>query len=236
MKFKQTLIALLMTVSLIQVFGQERVSREKLSFYATSGTLSKATGWSYNSTLGEWVDFENVISDNKDFKEKYKSLQGEYMMSETSQNFLNIQTKSVIYKGTTYYVVIVDKWSGRYEYPTLQQDWYSFNQTFGYIYTKVEYQKLLNIVSLVELKTQYMVSIGSKYEKYDETKFLDLIQTELSQVKSEYSTEYTFPVMKSKEGAIRFYLPDSFSTYSKYDFEKKYFETVLNDFSNLLIK
>lgn len=236
MKIKLTLITLLLTGTLFQVFGQERTNREKLSFDTTSGILSKATGWANNSTLGEWIDYENVISDSKDYKDKYKSLQGKYMMSRISQNFQKVQTRTITYTGTTYYVLIVDKWSGRYEYPSIREDWYTFKQTIGYIYTKEEYQKLLNIESLVELKTQYMVSMGSKYEKYDETKFLDLIQTELSKEKSKYSSEYTFPIMKSKEGAIRFYLPESFSTYSKYDFEKKYFETDFENFTKIIIR
>lgn len=236
MKIKLTLITLLLTGTLFQVFGQERTNREKLSFDKISGILSKATGWANNSTLGEWIDYENVISDSKDYKDKYKSLQGEYMMSRISQNFQKVQTRTITYKGTTYYVLIVDNWSGVYEYPSISQDWYTLKQTIGYIYTKAEYQKLLNIESLVELKTQYMVSIGSKYDKYDETKFLDLIQTELAQEKSKYSTEYTFPIMKSKEGAIRFYLPESFSTYSKYDFEKKYFETDFESFTSIILK
>lgn len=236
MKIKLTLIALLLTGFTLQIFGQERTNREKLSFETTSGTLLKATGWANNSTLGEWIDFVNVISDNKDYKVKYKSLQGSYMMSHISQNFKKVQTKTVSYKGTIYYVLIVDKWSGRYEYPSIREDWYEFKKTIGYIYTREEYQILLNIESLVELKTQHMVSIGSKYEKYDETKFLDLIQTELSKEKSKYSSEYTFPVMKSKEGAIRFYLPDSFSTYSKYDFDKKYFETDFENFTKIILK
>jgi hypothetical protein len=78
--------------------------------------------------------------------------------------------------------------------------------------------------------------MGSKYEKYDETIFLDLIQTELSKVESAYSPEYTFPIRKSKEGAIRFYIPEYFSTYSKYDFEKKYFETDSETFANMILK
>lgn len=236
MKFKLTLITILMTGSLLQVFGQERTNREKLNFDTTSGTLLKATGWANNSTLGEWIDYENVISDNKDYKVKYKSLQGAYMMSHISQNFQKVQTRTVTYKGTTYYVLIVDKWSGRYEYPSIREDWYEFKETIGYIYTKDEYQKLLNIDTLIDLKTRYMVSIGSKYEKYDETKFLDLIQTEMSQEKSKYSTEHTFPITKSKEGNIRFYLPESFSTYSKYDFEKKYFETDFESFTKIILK
>jgi hypothetical protein len=236
MKYKTTLIALFIVGSITQAFGQERTNREKLIFETASGTLINAIGWANNTTLGEWVDYVNVISHDKDYKLKYKSLQGAYMMSNTRQNFIKIQTKTVTYKGAKYYVLMVDKWNGRYEYPSIQQDWYEYKETIGYIYTEKEYQKLFNLVSLVELKTQYIVKLGSKYENFDETKFLDLIQTELSQEKSKYSDEYIFPVMKSKEGAIRFYVPDIFITYSNYDFENKYFETDLENFTKIIIK
>ncbi len=235
MKIKIIVITILTTISL-QVLGQERKNREKLSFDSTSGTLLIAKGWALNPVLGEWIDYDNVISDNKDYKTKYKILQGANMMSETSQNFQIVQTKTINYKGTNYYVLIIDKWSGTYEYPSIQQDWYKFKETFGYIYTKEEYQKLNNINTLIELKTKFKVNIGSKYEKYDETNFLDLIQTELSLEKGKYPLEYTFPIMKSNEGAIRFYLPEIFTTKNKYDFEKKYFETDFESFSKIILK
>ena len=220
-----------------QMIGQERTNREKLSFVTSSeNKLSKATGWAYNTTLGEWVDYENVISDDKNYKDKYKSLQGAYMMSHSSQNFQWLWTRTISFKGTLYYVLILEKWSGAYQYPSIQEDWYEFKETIAYVYTKEEYQKLFDIESPVELKTKCKVSMGSKYEKYDETIFLDLIQTELSKVKSAYSPEYTFPVRKSKEGAVRFYIPESFSTYSNYDFEKKYFESDFETFVNIILK
>ena len=187
-----------MTFSISHIYGQERTNRVKLTFEKTSETLLKAIGWSYNSTLGEWIDYANVISDEKEFKNEYKSLQGAYMMSQTSQNFLKMLTRTVTFKGTTYYVIIIDKWSGQYEYPAIKEDWYEFKETSGYIYTKEEYQKLFSFESLIELKTKYIVSMGSKYENYNEIVFLDLIQTELSKEKSDYSFSYTFPFLKSK--------------------------------------
>ncbi len=204
-------------------------------FESSSDTLKTAKGWSYNSTLGEWVDYENVISYDKSYKDKYKSLQGEYMMSNTYQNFLNIQTKTIIYKDTLFYVLIIEKWSGAYKYPSIKQDWYTFKEVVAYIFKKEEYQKIFNVDNILELKTKNFVRMRLIYENYDEIKFLDLIQTELSTVKSKYSSDYTFPLMKSKEGTIRFYIPDYFSTYSKYDFEKKYFETDIKNFNKIVL-
>jgi hypothetical protein len=242
MKTKSLLTSLLLTFLLFQVYSQERVNREKLSFSEVSGTLSNATGWAYNTTLGEWIDYKNVISDDKDYKTKNAILKGSWMMSKVSKNFINMQIKTITFKGETYYVLIINKWSGSYEYPALEMDWQPYKITIGYIYTKEEYSKLKNIENIIEVKTKYLVCIGSKYRKYNEKTFLDLIQTELNkEIDSIYfppTTEYIFPLMKTKEGAIRFLLPNSsiLSEYSKSGFEKEYFETNFVDFSNLLIK
>jgi hypothetical protein len=234
---KLTLLLLFMTCSSLslKVFCQERVNREKLSFGSTSGILEKCTGWAYNSKIGEWIGYENVISENKDFKEKYSILQGEKMMSRVFQNFLKMQIKTLGFNGATYYVLVVEKWSGRYEYPSLELDWYSFKEVLGFVFSQEEYQKFSKLEGQIELKTKYRVNLGSKYEEYDEIKFLDLLQSELSQEKTKYSIEYKFPILLTKENAVRFYIPDSFSSYSNYDFEKKYFETDLENFSRLVI-
>jgi len=237
MKTKFTLLAVLIVISSANLFGQERVNRVELHFQSSSDKLIKATGWDYNSTLGEWINYKNVINDDKDFKGKYKMLQGAYMMSRTNQNFISIQTKTVTYKGIKYYVLIVKKWQGEYEYPYIQEDWYEYKSTEGYIFKENEYNKLKNINSLIVLKTKHKVSIGSKYEKYNEQKFLDLIQTELSSKQDDFSIVYKFPILKSKEGAIRFCVPDYFtSSDPTYNFDKRYFETDSSNFFKIIIK
>jgi len=221
----------------IILLGQERVNRENLKFDKISKPLTKAIGWEYNATLGKWIDYNNVISQNTRYKEGiYRLEKGRYMMSNYSQNFIKIQTKSVIYKGTEYFVLIIEKWKGEFVDINIHEcEWRSYRQTDGYIFSKEEYRKLHNIENMVELKTKYMVSIGER-EKYNETNFLSLIQTALEAEKREDSTEYIFPVLKSTEGTIRFYLPDSFSSDSKYNFDIKYFETSFQIFSNIIIK
>ena len=235
--FKLTLITLLMTFSIEQIYGQERTNREKISFNKISDTLLTATGWKYNSTIGEWIDYNNVISTTKETG--YGGQVREQLSISSisrNENFEKVQTKAITYEGITYYVLIVDKWNGQYKYPTIHEDWYYFKETIGYIYGNKEYQKLMNLENLIELKTKYRVSMGSSYEEYEETKFLDLIQTELENEKNKYSTEYTFPIMKSKEGAIRFRLPYNLIYKPYMDFAKEYFETDFNNFTKIILK
>lgn len=239
---KKLFLSISFLMLVISSYSQGRQNRAKLAFTNQSEILNKATGWSYNSTLGEWIDYENVMSNDKNYKTKYKSLQGRYMMSRKSQNFINIQFKTVSIESKTYYILLVKKWQGRYEYPSISEDWYEWKETFGYIYDQSEYDKISKIDTtgkVTILSTKKVVSLGSAYEKYDETKFLDLIQTEIkSEVKS-YATEYKFPIMEAtveNEKLIRFYVPARFSKYSNYDFEKEYFEVKPLQFEKLIMK
>ena len=231
---------LLTTISLIicnSSFSQERVNREKLKFEKSSTTLEKATGWSYSSQYGEWVDYSNVISNDKMYKGEFKSLQGRYMMSHNTQNFTKIQTRTITHNGEIYYVLIVEKWSGQYKYPHSKIDWNSYKVHYAYIFSENEYSKLNDINELIELKTQIVAYVSTQFERYTEVKFLDLIQTELHKELDRHSLEYGFPVMKSNEGKIRFYTPVILSKFSKnYDFEKEYFETDIDNFSKIIIK
>jgi hypothetical protein len=229
---KKLALALTLFLFCFILKGQERVNRDKLSFIESSQILTKATGWAFNSTLGEWIDFENVISDNKDYKGKYKSLQGDWMMSRTYQNFIDIQSKTLLFNNIKYYVLIINKWYGKYEYPSIKEDWYTYVWTRGYIYTEEEFKKLESFEKNIEIKTDLWVDMGSKYEKYDETIFLDLIQTKFTQEKDKYSGTSSFPLLKTDKGGIRFYLPPA----TKSDFEKAYFETDYESFSKILIK
>jgi hypothetical protein len=136
-------------------------------------------------------------------------------------------------------VLKINKWDIEfYDYLHKESDWRTYKQIVGYIFSKEEYQKLHNIENLVELKTKYMVSVDifPIMKPYSETEFLDLIQTALQTEKNENSFEYIFPALKSTEGTIRFYLPEKSSSKPKYDFDKKYFETSLKNFSKIIVR
>ena len=237
---KKIILSIILFSLVTNVFSQSRVNRSKLSFSNSSEKLSSSTGWSYNETLGEWIDYENVINKDKDYKTKYKSLRGEYMMSRIKQNFIDIKTKSLSINEEKYFVVMVRKWDGRYKYPSIYEDWYSWEEVQGFIFTENEYSKILNFTGEIKLETNNYVELGSSYEKYDETVFLDLIQNELKS-DNKYSSKYTFPVLKTTSDeleVIRFYVPQVFtkSKFNSYNFEKEYLETSPENFDKIIIR
>jgi hypothetical protein len=237
---KKIILSIILFSLVTNVFSQSRVNRSKLSFSNSSEKLSSSTGWSYNETLGEWIDYENVINKDKVYKTKYKSLRGEYMMSRIKQNFIDIKTKSLSINEEKYFVVMVRKWDGRYKYPSIYEDWYSWEEVQGFIFTENEYSKILNFTGEIKLETNNYVELGSSYEKYDETVFLDLIQNELKS-DNKYSSKYTFPVLKTTSDeleVIRFYVPQVFtkSKFNSYNFEKEYLETSPENFDKIIIR
>jgi len=237
---KKIILSIILFSLVTNVFSQSRVNRSKLSFSNSSEKLSSSTGWSYNETLGEWIDYENVINKDKVYKTKYKSLRGEYMMSRIKQNFIDIKTKSLSINEEKYFVVMVRKWNGRYKYPSIYEDWYSWEEVQGFIFTENEYSKILNFTGEIKLETNNYVELGSSYEKYDETVFLDLIQNELKS-DNKYSSKYTFPVLKTTSDeleVIRFYVPQVFtkSKFNSYNFEKEYLETSPENFDKIIIR
>ena len=219
---KFSIFLFLLTISL-PGFTQERVNRPKLKFEASSDTLTKATGWAYNETLGEWIDYENSISDDKNSKQNYKVCDLFYQ----NQNFSKLYTKSILHKGLKYYIFIIEKCA------SFKADFKKFD---GYIFTDDEYQKLSNLQNIVELRTFGNVSQILKSNSIDETLFLDLIQSELLKEEEKFKANYIFPVMKSSEGMIRFYLPDFFWESNIYNFDKAYFEVDPKSFSKIILK
>jgi len=217
-------------------FGQERINRGKLEFTSESMVLNKSVGWSYNNAIGEWVDYGNVICSDKNYKSSNKEYQirynlaGSNLMSRIYQNFNSLQIKSFTYLDVKYYVLIVDKWDGNYKYPTLNEDWGFFRKTCGYIFNELEYNKLKDIKS----DTFTIVNITHFVEDinvYKESKFLDLIEYEL--LATSFCEPYSFNLLKSRDGNIRFFTPTKASEIES--FQYKYFETRLENFEKLLI-
>jgi len=227
---KELLLWLIIFPSIL--FSQERVNRENLEFHSKIGQLDKAIGWSFNKSTGDWVDFQNLISDKESYKDNGSIIASKTLMSHNENNFLNLEFRDLIYKDKTYYILMVTKWNGRYEYPSIYRGWIIFKQLKAFIYTPEEFEKLKNLKEgeKVVLKTGLEISthIDSKYSEEDP---LDRIQYVLDNNSSYF--EYEFPVIISNEGKVRFFLPDHYSSYEDpYDLNKEYFEIDKEAFGN----
>jgi len=207
-------------------YSQARVNRPEIKFENQSEVLNQATGWSYNSTLGEWIDHDNVISSDK----------REYRPSRHTQNFIEMQFKTVNVNNEKYYVLMVQKWAGSYLYPEIYEDWVRWVQISGYIFSEAQYKKIWDFDTtgpIIKLVTKRWVS----FRKHKADTFLDLIQTELLSNERSLSGGCTLPIMKAlveNEEFIRFYVPECYDD-SFINFDKEYFEVVPSEFEKLKI-
>jgi hypothetical protein len=226
------------------LIGQARENRKPLSFTQSSQTINHATGWAYNSTHGEWIDFDNVISSDKKMKELKKNRLPEYLHSRNEQSFISLKVKTLEVDSITYYVLIHEKWKGRYKYPNIYEDWQFWKVTYGYIFPKEEYLKLskLDTSYVSELTTNKRVMYGAQFYKFDEQAFLNYVRKEILKEAGpydEYEKPYVFPIkitIADGKEYIRFYMPEKFGLYDKYDFEKSYFELEPEQFGKLTIQ
>jgi hypothetical protein len=175
---KKLVFILAMAVIGSVVFGQARTNAEKPQFLPVqSEILTKATGWAYNESLGEWIDYDNMISSDKGYKVQITALLGTpYMFSREDQNFISIQTRMFTYKGINYYLLIVIKWVGSYTYPSIYEGWSYDEDMTGYIFSIDEFEKLKNINGLATLKAIGGAG-GGKGRKYNDAAWLDSIQS-----------------------------------------------------------
>lgn len=215
-------------------FGQDRVNREKLNYNDSSEIISKVTGWSYNTELGEWIDYENVICKEKTYKSNYKDLSAEFMKSLYYHNFINLQTKTIIVDGLKYYLLLIKKYEGSYDYPHIRKDWKIYIAINAFIFSQKEFQKLKNISNkTVELKTKLQASVYQQF--YIHESFTSSIQDKILR-NTNHPFVYIFPIYKAENGKVRFLLPKDYPSFEKkYNFDEEYFEIDFEDFQQLII-
>ena len=226
---KEIIICFLALLISTNSYSQARKNRPDITFENQSEVLSKATGWSYNSTLGEWIDHENVISDSKNKRDP----------SRLSQNFIDMQFKTVVVNNEKYYVLIVQKWAGRYVYPEIYEDWYRWVEFNGYIFSEEQYNRIWSLNTIGSV-INLVIETWTVVRRENADTFLDLIQTSL--LSGFTISKCVFSFMKAEvenEEFIRFYVPEcSFSYYdetSYFNFDKEYFEVAPTEFEKLKI-
>ncbi|MBE9489486.1 MAG: hypothetical protein IMY67_04260 [Bacteroidetes bacterium] len=219
------------------IFAQDKINSEKISFIYQSDSITNAIGWSYNETLGEWVDFQNVISHDKQSKKEGSLKLSDELTSFQKQNFSSIHVRTVSVASKIYCVLIINKLTGEYKYPSVKKRWSYKTETVGHIFTEKDFKKLFIYDKIiVEANTP---ALASQYtNEYNEKEFLAQIQSAVLQLKSDSNLNYIFPVKRAisnGEQVVRFYLPYQMNSSNKYNFSKEYFEISKREFDKLII-
>jgi hypothetical protein len=230
-KMKTLTVTVFIVVFSAVGLGQSRENRIELEFEKSSRILSESTGWYFNQSTGEWVENKNFISD------KHYDSQGS-LLSFMNQNFITLETKVVNHKGKNIYILIVQKWSGRWKYPSIRQDWQAYKTYNLFFFDEPEWMRLCSLEGNLILKCSHETSLSTDGEISIE----DAVQNIIQNYYAKYPCEYVFSILKSDEGQIRFYLPYKDSKYNReypvnygdeYDFENSYFETTPENFSKI---
>lgn len=220
-------IFLAITLSLIcavTCFGQERVNRGKLSFDNSGPILNNITGWSYDETVGEWVNYKGVLVPGKG---KYNS---GIAKSFHFNNIISLQFKTLTYNNVQYYILIWAKWEGAYKYPYIHVDWEWWKTKNFMMFTKEDMNKLKNLTNepiTIEVPTLSRTSYANTIS--DE----DVIQKEMGYYLDHvHQRKCSIVIYKATDGAIRFMFDDDVYNYNSIN--KQYFEITETDYSLLL--
>ncbi len=250
---KKILLLILCFNTISNIQSQERVDKKKEIFSEQkSDTLKNATGWKFNNLTSEWVENKNVIYTRNSSKSQNDIDMGLAIFSK-SQNFINLKFKTLNVDNEKYYILLVKKWTGAYKYPSIREDWYEIEEINAYGFSEEEYNLLKNHLESntvsnkkIELKTEILVTLKSFRKDIPEENYPNLIIEEINRKniikkkrkkkKSKYSSDIIFPILKTEsknKEVVRFYIP---SSYYKFDFEKEYFESSLDNFKKLIVK
>ena len=225
-------------------YSQSRVNPKKdlmigeFKLWALGDDIS---GWDLDKGE-EWKERKGYLRVGKsvdfiDINEKYQ-LKGYITESKsrTPQNFNEIGVISVNYKDKKYIGLALEKVEGTYRYPSIKEDYYTFESHYVYLFEEDELRKLENLNGELELKV-FLGTYGDRFlsEKkyqscYENLKFLfeagRNLEDEIFKLKRTES---------EGEEVVRFLTPQTISRYGKLiDFDNHYFEVSLDKFNELI--
>ena len=241
MKKLSVLLILFMGLS---VYSQSRTSSKKdliIGEFQSWVIGDDVSGWDFDKE--EWkermgylrvgnklttIDIYEKDNGVKIFKEELKSY--------TPQNFNEWGVIKVTYKGEEYVGFGIETVRGRYKYPSIKEDWYTFINYNVYLFEKEELLKLETLDGILDLKVlmgTYGDSLNrdKKYQScYDNLKFLFEKGDKDNEIFKFKKTE------SDGVNVVRFLTSQKISKYGDkpIDFENHYFEVNMEKFNELL--
>ena len=158
------------------------------------------------------------------------------LKSNTPQNFNEWGVIKVTYKGKEYVGFGIETVGGRYEYPSIYKNWYTYIEYSVYLFEKEELLKLEILDGIVDLRV-FMGTYGNSLNKEKKYKSCYGNLKYLFENKDTDNVIFKFKKTES-EGlkVVRFLTSQKISKYGSkpIDFENHYFEVNVEKFNELL--
>jgi hypothetical protein len=222
-------------------YSQSRVNPKKdliIGEFQSWVIGDNVSGWDFDKE--EWKERKGYLRVGKDvgyidISEKYNSTITE-SKSRTTQNFNEWGVIKVTYKGEEYVGFGIETVEGRYKYPSIREDWYTYINYNVYLFKKEELLKLETLDGVVDLK----VFVGVYGDSLNKEKKYQSCYDNLKFVLENGDRDEEIIKFKKTESdgvdVIRFLTTQKISKYGDklIDFENHYFETSMEKFNELL--
>ena len=222
-------------------YSQSRVNPKKdliIGEFQSWVIGDNVSGWDFDKE--EWKERKGYLRVGKDvgyidINEKYNSTITE-SKSRTTQNFNEWGVIKVTYKGEEYVGFGIETVGGRYKYPSIREDWYTYINYNVYLFKKEELLKLETLDGVVDLK----VFVGVYGDSLNKEKKYQSCYDNLKFVLENGDRDEEIIKFKKTESdgvdVIRFLTTQKISKYGDklIDFENHYFETSMEKFNELL--
>ena len=209
----------------------------------SSSVVTNFIGWAYDEISEKWCGYYNTLY------AKYRNnnkTPGRMVQDDMAffNNIVSLQIKKVEYEGETYYLLLSASYVGRYEYPSIEEGWYSKKVTDMYILSSEEYAKLKSLdMGITTIYSDAHTSYGGFPIGYYDDFSTALLNIFKENGKNNQSHYYKFYVKKEDESTYRFQkvthldldLNEKSSYSKKPNFNDRYFEISSNLFKQLLI-
>lgn len=207
----------------------------------SSPVVSNFVGWVYDRTNEKWSGYYNCICGfYKNNNKVPQRLPPDDMA--LFNNMISLQIKKVNFEGEDYYLLLVPFYAGKYRYPAIEEDWYSKKITDAYVFTKDEYNKLMDLdENLTEVLSINETRFGDGIEFHCYYKTLSAAMNHLFENKKNLlgGNKSKFYLKLEDSKTIRFLnlqrYNEMFPDKKEPDFNSGYYEISASAFKQILI-
>lgn len=238
--FKKSLIIMLF-ISLLS-FSQDRVNSipdldiGEFNLWIKGESFK---GYNYDNKTKNWTERIGYLKLGE--KETFIQINEKYDLIEeaksmTSQNVIQLGLIPIKYLNESFVGLALEKFTGRYRYPAIKEDWIIKRSYYVYIFEFEEFEKIFNLRESTSILKSVFGTYGDPVQsdlKFQSTFENLLFLFERSKF---YEKDQIFKIEKTisnNSEVFRFLIPDKRSTVNSYNFEENYFEIPFENLNEL---